>query len=84
MSAEKLHQSLCHNEPRTTLNTGINLGIKILGTIKDCKSCGKAKAKQSKLSKVTESRSKVCGKRLHMDISLVKYKTMAEESTGCW
>ena len=75
MSAEKLYQALCHSEPRTTLNTGINLGIKILGTIKDCELCGKGKAKQTKSPKVTESRSKVRGERLHMDINSVKHKS---------
>ena len=59
MSAQKLHEALCHSEKRTTLNTGNNLGIKIQGTLEDCEACGEAKAKQKKLSKVTESTSKV-------------------------
>ena len=75
MSAQKLHEALCHSEKRTTLNTGNKLGIKIQGTLEDCESCGEAKANQKKLPKVTESTSKVRGERLHIDISSVKYKS---------
>ena len=75
MSAQKLHEALCHSEKRITLNTENKLGIKIQGTFGDCESCDEAKAKQKKLPKVTESTSKIRGERLHIDISSVKYKS---------
>ena len=74
--------------------TDNKLGLNIQGTVDECESCGKGKAKQKKLPKITETRSKRRGERIFMDISTVRDKSygggkhwllVLDDSTDvCW
>ena len=91
---KKLHKILHHCETNTVIHTGSKLGLKIQDTMNDCESCAKAKAKQKKMAKVTDTKSNVRGERLFMDISTIKQKSygggkhwllaMDDSTDVCW
>ena len=83
VDAKKLHKMLHHCESRTVVHTGNKLGLDIQGTVDECESCGKGKDKQSKLLKISETKSKRRGERLFMDINTVKDKAMEVINIGC-
>ena len=66
---------LSHSEAKTTTNTVLTLGLKIVGTMDECESYGKAKAKRKKMRKETGTGSKKTGEILCMGISSVKDKS---------
>ena len=70
-----IHKILHHCESRKVIHTGNKLGLNIQGTVDECESCGKGKAKQRKLPKISETKIKRRGEILFMDISKVRDKS---------
>ena len=75
VDAKKLHKMLHHCESKTVIHTGNKLGLDIQGKVEECESCNKGKAKQKKLPKISETKSKRRGERLFIDISTIKDKS---------
>ena len=58
----ELHRELGHPEEDVRRATGKHMGLKIMGTFTPCKDCGVGKAKQSKMNKGVNSKSKFLAK----------------------
>ena len=72
-----LHQRLGHPSEDITRATGLKLGLKMKGTMRECKGCGLGKIRQKNVSKERVPRAKNVGERMFMAISSIKH-----ESTG--
>ena len=70
-----LHQRLGHPSKYITRATGIKLGLKMKGTMRECKGCGLGKMRQKNVSKEQVTRAKSIGERMFVDISSIKHKS---------
>ena len=64
-----LHQRLGHPSEDITRATGLKLGLKMKGTMRECKGCGLGKMRQKNVSKEQVPRAKNVGERMFVDNS---------------
>ena len=69
-----LYQRLGHPSEDITRATGLKLGLKMKGTMRDCEGCGLDKMRQKNVSK-EQVRAKNIGERMFVDISSIKHKS---------
>ena len=70
-----LHRRLGHSCEQVTRKAGKSLGLKVSGKFQICEDCAVGKAKQKKLPKISENKSKNVGDRIMFDVSSFKYKS---------
>ena len=70
-----LHQRLGHPSEDITRATGLKLGLKMKGTMRECEGCGLGKMRQKNVSKEQVPRAKNIGERMFVVISSIKHKS---------
>ena len=70
-----LHQRLGHPSEDITRATGLKLGLKMKGTMRECEGCGLGKMRQKNVSKEQVPRAKNVGERIFVDISSIKHES---------
>ena len=70
-----LYQRLGHPSKDITRATGLKLGLKMKGTMRECEGCGLGKMRQKNVSKEQVPRAKNVGERMFVDISSIKHKS---------
>ena len=68
-----LHQRLEHPSEDITRATGLKLGLKMKGTMRECEGCGLGKMRQKSVSKEQVPRAKNIGEKMFVDISSIKH-----------
>jgi hypothetical protein len=71
-----LHKILGHTNEESIKNTAKYYGIEIQNKMEKCVDCALSKAKQKPVKKYTNTKSKVPGERLFIDISSVQYESL--------
>ena len=74
-----LHQRLGHPSEDITRATGLKLGLKMKGTMRECKGCGLGKMRQKNVSKEQVQRAMNIGERMFVDITSIKHKSAGGE-----
>ena len=70
-----LHQRLGHPSEDITRATGLKLGLKMKGTMREYKGCGLDKMRPNNKGKEQVPRAKSIGERIFVDISSIKHKS---------